>query len=152
MGGFRKLPRGGARRGAGRKKGFDALRQHERIREMVAAAQDAMVDAQIAAAIGIKYLVARDKKGGKLKHLTEAEAKAILNGQDTERYIVEQWEKPPSTRAFADLTDRVLGKAKDIVDANVGGKLENSWRDSTPERAEAILEAGRKRVRDARRT
>src|SRR5262249_37661160 len=108
--------------------------------------------AQIAAAIGIKYLVARDKRGGGVKHLTEAEAKAILNGPDTERYIVEQWEKPPSTPAFADLTDRVLRQAKDVVDANVGGKLEISWRGSTPERAKAILEAGRKRVRDARGT
>ena len=113
------MPHGGARPGAGRKKGFDALRQHERIREMVAAAQDEMVAAQIAAAIGIKYLVARDKRGGGFKHLTEAEAKAILNGQDTERYIVEQWEKPPSTRAWADLADRVLGKAKNTVEMDV---------------------------------
>jgi len=62
------MPRGGARPGAGRKKGFDALRQHERIREMVAAAQDEMVAAQIEAAKGIKYLVAREKKTGKFKH------------------------------------------------------------------------------------
>ena len=32
------MPHGGVRAGAGRKKGFDALKQHERIREMVAAA------------------------------------------------------------------------------------------------------------------
>ena len=127
---------------AGRKKGFDALRQHERLREMFVKAQDEMVDAQIAAAKGLKYLVARDKKGGKFKHLTEAEAKAILNGQDTERYIVEQWEKPPSTRAFADLTDRVLGKPKNVLELDA--RLD-------PERAIAILKAGRKRVCDARR-
>jgi len=123
------LPHGGARPGAGRKKGFDALRQHERLREMFVKAQDEMVDAQIAAAKGLKYLVARDKKGGKFKHLTEAEAKAILNGQDTERYIVEEWEKPPSTRAFADLINRVLGKATEFVDASVSGKLEIAWRE-----------------------
>jgi len=96
---------------------------------MVAAAQDEMVDAQIAAAMGIKYVVAREKKGGKFKHLTEEQAKLILSGQDTEHTIVEEWEKPPSTQAFADLMDRVLGKAKDVVDANVGGKLEISWLD-----------------------
>ena len=123
------MPHGGARPGAGRKKGFDALRQHERLREMFVKAQDEMVDAQIAAAKGLKYLVARDKKGGKFKHLTEAEAKAILNGQDTERYIVEEWEKPPSTRAFADLINRVLGKATEFVDASVSGKLEIAWRE-----------------------
>ena len=113
------MPHGGARPGAGRKKGFDALRQHERIREMVAAAQDEMVAAQIAAAKGVKYLVAREKKGGKFKHLTKEQTEAILSGRDTDHTIVEEWEKPPSTQAFADLMDRVLGKAKDVVEMDV---------------------------------
>ena len=110
---------GGARSGAGRKKGFDALRQHERIREMVAAAQDEMVAAQIEAAKGIKYLVAREKKGGKFTHLTKEAAEAILSGKDTTREIVEEWEKPPSTQAWADFADRVLGKAKNTVEMDV---------------------------------
>jgi hypothetical protein len=97
---------------------------------MVAAAQDEMVAAQIEAAKGVKYLVARDRKGGKFKHLTKEEAEAILKGEGQGRVIVEEWEKPPSTQAFADLMDRVLGKAKDVVDANVGGKLEIAWLDS----------------------
>src|SRR5215510_8165719 len=101
-----KLPRGGARPGAGRKKGFDALRQHERIREMVAAAQDEMVATQIEAAKGVKYLVAREKKGGKFTHLMKEAAEAILSGEDNTREIVEEWEKLPSTHAFADLMVR----------------------------------------------
>ena len=86
---------------------------------MVAAAQDEMVPAQIEAAKGIKYLVAREKKSGKFKHLTKEQAEAILRGQDTEHTIVEEWEKPPSTHAWADLADRVLGKAKNTVEMDV---------------------------------
>ena len=86
---------------------------------MVAAAQDEMVAAQIAAAKGVKYSVAREKKGGKFKHLTEEHAKLILSGQDADHTIVEEWEKPPSTQAGADLADRVLGKAKNTVKMDV---------------------------------
>ena len=42
------------------------------MRAMVAAGQDSRVAAQIEAAKGVKYLVAREKKGGKFKHLTAA--------------------------------------------------------------------------------
>src|SRR5262245_43751518 len=124
-----ELPRGGARPGAERKKGFDALRQHERIRAMVAAAQDGMVAARIEAAQGVKYLVARERESGKSTHLTKEAAEAILSGKDSTREIVEEWEKPPSTHAFADLMDCVLGKAKDVVDAKVSSKLEITWLD-----------------------
>lgn len=81
----------------GRPKGFDKLAQHMRLREMVMARQDRMTEAQISAAEGVKYLVARDKKGGKFRHLTEDGAKAILSGEDSEHEIVEEWEKLPNT-------------------------------------------------------
>jgi hypothetical protein len=62
---------------------------------MVAAAQDETVATQIEAAKAVKYLVARQTKGGKVKHLTGDEAMRILSGQDAEHAIVEEWEKPP---------------------------------------------------------
>jgi hypothetical protein len=86
---------------------------------MVAARQDRMTEAQISAAEGVKYLVARDKSGGKFKHLTEGDAKRILSGEDTENEIVEEWEKLPSTQAFAYLMDQVVGKAKNVLEADV---------------------------------
>ena len=117
------MARGGLRNPpGGRPKGthsFDKLRQHARLCEQVAARQDRMTEAQISAAEGVKYLVARNKSGGKFKHLTEGDAKRILSGEDTENEIVEEWEKLPNTNAYAYLMDQVVGKAKNVVEADV---------------------------------
>lgn len=78
-----------------------------------------MTEGQIAAAAGVKYLVARDKKGGKFTHLTEEGAKAILAGEDKENEIVEEWEKLPSPQAYAYLMDQTIGKAVNVVEATV---------------------------------
>jgi len=121
------LARGGKREGAGRPEGtggFDKLRQQMRLREQVAAAQDRMTDGQIAAAAGVKYLVARNKKGGKFTHLTEDGAKAILSGQDKENEIVEEWEKLPSPQAYAYLMDQTIGKAVNVVEGHMTVSLE----------------------------
>lgn len=122
------MPRGGLRnppggRPEGSGAGFDKLRQQMRLKEQVAAAQDRMTEGQIAAAAGIKYLVARNKKGGTFKHLTEEGAKAILSGQDKENEIVEEWEKPPSPQAYAYLMDQTIGKPANVVEATVTLKL-----------------------------
>ena len=77
-----------------------------------------MTEAQIAAAKGIKYLVGRAKKGGKFIHLTAEQVQAYLSrpeGEEAEFEVVEMWEKPPSTPAFADLMDRALDKAAQPV-------------------------------------
>lgn len=113
-----KLP-AKAKNVGGRPRSFDKLKAHERLREMVAARQDSMTAAQISAAEGVKYLVARDKKGGKFRHLTEEGAKAILSGEDKENEIVEEWEKLPSTQAFAYLMDQTIGKPANVVEADV---------------------------------
>ena len=110
---------GGKRTGAGAPKGFDKLTQHMRLCEQVQARQDSMTAAQISAAEGVKYLVSRNKKGGKFTHLTEEAAKRILSGEDQENEIVEEWEKLPSTQAYAYLMDQVVGKAKNVVEAEV---------------------------------
>jgi hypothetical protein len=113
------LARGGKRPGAGGPKGFDKIAQHLRLKEMVAAEQDAMTSAQIEAAKGVKYLVARNKKGGKFTHLTAELAKRILSGEDKENEIVEEWEKLPSTQAYAYLLDQTVGKATDVQEISV---------------------------------
>jgi hypothetical protein len=87
-----------------------------------------MADSQISAAEGVSYLVARDKKGGKFKHLTEEGAKAILSGKDKENEIAEEWEKLPNTQAFAYLIDRVFGKPGESVKLDHSGSIQISWK------------------------
>jgi hypothetical protein len=89
-----------------------------------------MTDSQISAAEGVSYLVARDKKGGKFKHLTEEGAKAILSGQDKENEIAEEWEKLPNTQAFAYLIDRVFGKPGESVKHEHTGGIVITWADT----------------------
>ena len=69
-----------------------------------------MLEAQIAHAKGLSYLVVRDTKTGKVLRVTEAMAKARL-GKDEE--IIEVWEKDPSVQAFTDLMNRALDKPKE---------------------------------------
>jgi hypothetical protein len=104
------------------------LKQHERLRELVFEHQDEMTKAQIEAAQGVKYLVARNKKGGKFTHLTEEMAQAILSGEDKENEIVEEWEKIPSTPAYAELMNRALGKPRESVEVAHSGGLEIRWK------------------------
>src|SRR5678815_544469 len=86
---------------------------------MVFAEQEAMTAAQIEAAKGVKYLVARNKKGGKFTHLTEEMAKLILSGEDQENEIVEEWEKLPNVQAYAYLIDQAVGKSTEVQEINL---------------------------------
>lgn len=122
-----KAGHGGKRAGAGKPKGSklaatiekEALR--ERIRARVALRLDPLVDAQIANAEGIKYLVTRDKKTGKFLRVTEAMARHKLEvGEE----IIEVWEKDPSTPAFTDLLNRTVDKpAEQMQEIQVTGTL-----------------------------
>lgn len=87
-----------------------------------------MVEAQVANATGVKYLVARQKKGGKFVHLTEALAKAIIAGEDTDHEMLDVWEKLPNVQAFTDLMNRTLGKPAEHVEAEVNTKGELVFR------------------------
>lgn len=126
------MPRGGKRPGAGRPKGSkdkgtlekEALR--ELLRARVAQAMTPLVEAQIANAIGIKYLVVRDKKSGKFLRVTEAMAKQKL-GQGEE--LVEVWEKDPSVYAFTDLMNRTIDKPKEQVEADVTHDVVLRWKE-----------------------
>jgi hypothetical protein len=128
------MPRGGKRPGAGRKKGYkekgtlekEALR--EQLRAKVAASLGPMTDAQIANAQGIKYLVAREKKTGKFKKLSEAEA-IIAMGQESDTEVIEVWEERPNVQAFTDLLNRTIDKPIEQVNADVRGDFVIAWKD-----------------------
>jgi len=127
-------PNGGARAGAGRKRGGKNARTVERelredmLRDKLRKQLEPIVDAQIANAKGIKYLVVRERKGGKFVRVTESMAKAKL-GKGEE--IIEVWEKDPSVQAFSELLNRAYGKAKEPKqEVDVSGDLVLRWKSS----------------------
>lgn len=102
---------------------LDKIAAREHLRQRVTAALDPLIDAQLANALGIKYLVIRSKKSGKFVRVTEAMAR-IKRGKDEE--LIEVWEKDPSAHAFADLMDRTLDRAKEQqIDVNLSVSLED---------------------------
>lgn len=143
------MPRGGKRPGAGRPKGskepktLEKEAAREALRRMVFAEMEPMTMAQIAAAKGVKYLVGRARKGGKFKHLTEPQVKAILSGEDSEFEVLELWEKLPNVQAYTDLMDRALDKAAQPMKVDGDLNLNVNLADR--------LEAGRRRLAKAKR-
>lgn len=126
------MPRGGKRAGAGRKPGNHGFEKEEGrrvLRALVWKHMTPLVEAQIANAQGVKYLVARERKGGKFVRLDEARVKAILEGADSEHEVIEVWEKDPSTPAFTDLMNRTLDKPIEQVQAEHSGSVEIKWRE-----------------------
>lgn len=119
------MPRGGKRKNAGRKRDAtptDARRREERkiekevlreeTRRLIAVELERLVGAQLANAIGIKYLVTRDKKTGKFIRVTEAMAsrKRKKGDEDEREEVIEVWEKDPNVQAFTDLMNRLIDK------------------------------------------
>ncbi|MCX6549706.1 MAG: hypothetical protein NTY02_01650 [Acidobacteria bacterium] len=112
-----KKQNGGARPGAGRKKGGknqatvtkEAAR--ELLRQRVMQHFGPLIDAQVANAKGINYLVVRDVKTGKFVRVGELRAKTLKPDEE----IIEIWEKEPSVSAFTDLMNRTLDKAAEQV-------------------------------------
>lgn len=114
------MPRGGARPNSGPKKGskhkatLDKEAAREALRVIVTREMEELVGAQIAAAKGISYLVARDKSSGKFIRLSEEAMTQLLEGDDDEKLeAVEVWQKDPSVQAFTDLMNRALDKPKE---------------------------------------
>jgi len=107
---------GGKRAGAGRPVGTKLPRTlakeaaREFVRQRITQALDPLVEAQIANALRLRYLVVRNTRTGKFLRVTEAHAREIL-GRDEE--IVEVWEKDPSIQAFTDLLNRALDKPRE---------------------------------------
>jgi hypothetical protein len=84
----------------------------------VTAALAPLLDAQLANAVGLKYLVTREKKTGKFVRVTQAMARR-KRGEDEE--LIEVWEKDPSVHAFTCLLDRALDRPKEQeIDVKVG--------------------------------
>lgn len=125
------MPRGGARKGAGAKKGSQHKKTKEKlveealVRELVSQHITPMTLAQIAAATGYKHLVARDKAGGKFKSITPEEVEKLNDPS----MVAEIWEKHPSPEAFKTLLDRAYGRPNERVDVTHGGALEITWKD-----------------------
>jgi hypothetical protein len=127
------MPRGGARVGAGKKKGtknratISKEQAREALRQIVLEQMRELVDSQLANAKGIKYLVVREKSG-KFVRVTEAMARAK---QSDSQEIIEVWEKDPSVQAFTDLMNRALDKpAEQEQQLSISGGIELSWKSS----------------------
>ena len=101
---------GGKPKGYKHQKTMDKEAAREFVRVTVTAALQPLLEAQIANARGLSYLVTRDKKTGKFIRVTEAMAK-VKQG-DSEEHI-EVWEKDPSVMAFTDLMNRAIDKPKE---------------------------------------
>jgi len=122
------MPRGGARPNSGPKKGTKYGPQQETItkeqardalRQLVLAKMQPMVEAQLAHAQGLKYLVRRDKGSGKFVRVT-----ANMLDNQTDEDVIEMWEKEPNVPAFTDLLNRALDKPKEQEqELQVHGKL-----------------------------
>jgi hypothetical protein len=119
---------GGKRPGAGGKPGprgqykstITKQQARDALRELVIRKLERLVDAQLANAQGLKYLVTRDKKTGKFIRVTQAMAKA-KQGSDEE--TIEVWEKDPNVQAFSDLLDRALDKPVNAVQLEHSGDV-----------------------------
>ena len=101
---------GGKPKGYKAKKTLDKEAARDLVRQRVFKALKPLVDAQIANAKGLSYLVTRDKKTGKFLRVTEAMAR-VKQGISEE--TIEVWEKDPSVYAFTDLMNRAIDKPKE---------------------------------------
>ena len=97
------------------------------LRQIVLEQMRPLVEAQIANAMGIKYLVLRDKRTGKFTKLTKEAADKLLEANDDDSLaLVEVWEKDPSVQAFTDLMNRAIDKP--IEQQEHFGELNHTFR------------------------
>jgi hypothetical protein len=100
----------------------------------------ALVEAQVAQAVGIKYLMARDADG-KFKRVvseTPEDLDALIADGGT---ILEVWTKDPSTPAFTDLMNRAIDKPKEQeVEVKITGSDELLARLDAWKMAHRVLE------------
>jgi len=108
------------------------IEARELLRQSVMKHMDAMIEAQVANAKGLKYLVARSKTTGKFERLSQKEAEDILSGEQEHPHItLEVWEKDPSVQAFTDLMNRTLDKPPESEpDQPWKGELIVKWQPS----------------------
>jgi hypothetical protein len=129
------MPKGGKQPGAGRPAGSlnqSTLRKlaiRNRILARFEKDADAIYDAQLAQALGTKFLVARDKKTGKFIPLDEEKTALMLKCGQAES--VEIWDRPPSTQAAQFLSDRAIDRPTEHqeVTGKDGGPLIVKWKE-----------------------
>lgn len=119
--------KGGKPKGHRSKATLDKIAARELVRQTVTAALVPLLEAQIANAQGIKYLIARNKTSGKFIRVGEAAARVL---QGSEEEIIEVWEKDPSVQAFTDLMNRCIDKPQEqeqkfslVLDAELRARL-----------------------------
>lgn len=123
-------------KGSGKPKGYRAPKTlakeqaRELARQLITADLQPLIQAQLAHAKGIKYLVVRAKQGGKFIRVTQSMAKARQHLAESEE-IIEVWEKDPSVQAFTDLLNRALDKPAEQAQAvTLAGTLTIRWQDA----------------------
>ena len=140
-----KKQNGGARPGAGKKKGYrhkhtlDKIMAREHLRLQVTARQQDMVNAQIQNALGLKHLFMRDD-AGKWTQVTDPDMiEVVLNSGEEGKYFYIH-SKDPSIQAFTDLMNRALDKPKE-QEQEVTIKLTTELKEMPGDRLAAELEA-----------
>jgi hypothetical protein len=91
-------------------------------RELITRELEPMIQAQVANAKGLQYLVYRDPKTGKFERVKD------INDVDQDKVRIEVWQKDPSVQAFTDLLNRALDKPKEqaqAIDLQVTHRLED---------------------------
>jgi hypothetical protein len=119
----------GRRHAGGRPKGSKSKTGKALDREVARAALRAaviakigpLVESQIANAMGLKYLVVRDKRTGKFLRVSEAMAKSKAKDGVGDNEVIEVWEKDPSVQAFTDLMNRTIDRPPESVELNQTG-------------------------------
>lgn len=131
-----KSNRGGARPGAGRKKGSKwpttiAKEQAREIaRQIITSELEPLIRTHIANAQGTKYLVVRNAKTGKFERVSEERMKLLLESGDEQLEAIEVYDKDPSVEAFKTLMDRALDQpAKPVEQVNATGTITLKWQD-----------------------
>lgn len=130
------MAKGGARPGAGRKKGslaqhtFQAQEKKKRIVQRVNEATDVLIDSQLSLARGLSFLyrIDKDEKGKKEKPVLvtsnyeiEAYLRGDYEGDDSYYYITTE---KPNNMAIDSLLDRVHGKSTQAISGPGGGPIE----------------------------
>jgi hypothetical protein len=105
--------------------------EEDRLRELLKAELEPIVQSQLANAKGISYLVVRERKGGKFVRVHQAMARGAKNGKlGEDEEIIEVWEKDPSVYAFKEILDRAYGRAKEPEQKHDHtGEIVLRWRD-----------------------
>lgn len=133
------MPRGGARPGAGKPKGYkhpptqkllEKAAARELLRQRVNTELLPLVDAQIANAKGISHFFLR-AKDGTFTRITNADTieTALNSGEEGSYYYI--FTKDPSVQAFTDLMNRTLDRPIEQVEVSGagGGPVEFRWQE-----------------------